>query len=288
MYRPSFDKKYLLQEFDKITSKITKPVTLFIIGGGGLAFYGLKEATKDIDIIAQNPEEFKILTKSLKELGYNVPGPYIITKAYREMQANEILENKDDFRWDIFMQQVCKALTFSDAMKSRSTEIYTKGFLKVLLAAKEDIFLFKGITEREADLDDMRLLAESGLNWNIIDQECQNQSKLTGRLWENALYQKLVGLREKHHIESPIEKALRKRAEEKLIKITLIEEIKKGNNTVKAISKAIKEPERFVRQSLNKLATKRIIKIDKTHRPYRYILDTQPLYNNMLATTSNT
>ena len=66
MKRPSFDKKYLSREFDEVASKITKPVTLFIIGGGSLAFYGLKEATKDIDVILQNPNEFRILTKALK------------------------------------------------------------------------------------------------------------------------------------------------------------------------------------------------------------------------------
>jgi len=48
-----------------------------------------------------------------------------------------------------------------------------------------------------------------------------------------------------------------------------MEEIKKGNNTVSAISKAIEEPEYFVRESLSKLARKRLVKIDKTHRPYR-------------------
>jgi hypothetical protein len=121
----------------------------------------------------------------------------------------------------------------------------------------------------------MRMLAESGLDWNIIDQECQNQSASTGRLWENALYQKLVDLREKHHIETPIEKPLRKRAEEKLIETTLIEEIKKGNNTVGAISRAIKQTNDFVRLSLNNLAVKRLIRIDKSHRPYKYFLDSR-------------
>ena len=270
MQRPSFDKKYLSRELGKIASKITKPVTLFIIGGGGLAFYGLKEATKDIDVILQNPDELKILAKALKDLKYRTPSSHIITKAYREMQASEILENEDGFRWDIFIQQVCNALTFSVAMKSRATEIYAKGSLKAFLAAKEDIFLFKGITEREADLDDMRLLAESSLTWSIITRECQNQSTSTGRLWENALYQKLIDLREEHHIEAPIERALRKRAEEKLIEITLVEEMRKGNDTVNAISKAIQEPEYFVRESLNKLTRKKLIKIDKTRRPYRY------------------
>ena len=273
--RRSFNKNYLQQEFGKLASKINQPITLFLVGGGAMAFYGLKDATKDIDIILDDQEKLKTLTTALKSLDYKNPDSVVIMRAYNKMRANEILENADGFRWDIFVKKVCNALTFSDAMNTRAHEVWTKGKLKIQIASKEDIFLFKGITEREADLDDMRMLAESGLDWNIIDQECQNQSASTGRLWENALYQKLVDLREKHYIETPIEKPLRKRAEEKLIEITLIEEIKKGNNTVGIISRAIKQTNDFVRLSLNNLAVKRLIRIDKSHRPYKYFLDSR-------------
>jgi hypothetical protein len=50
-----------------------------------------------------------------------------------------------------------------------------------------------------ADLDDIRVLAESGLNWKTIIDECQNQSTSSGCIWENALYQKLLDLKEKYH-----------------------------------------------------------------------------------------
>jgi hypothetical protein len=73
-------------------------------------------------------------------------------------------------------------------MNTRAHNLWDKGKLKIQIASKEDVFLFKGITEREADLEDMRLLAESGLNWKTIQQECQNQSTLSGVLWESALY----------------------------------------------------------------------------------------------------
>jgi hypothetical protein len=273
MRRQSFDKKYLQQEFDKLASKIRKPIILFIIGGGGLAFYGLKETTKDVDVVIQSPDDLKTLTEALSSLKYSSPSFTVIARPYREMQASAILENADGFRWDIFDRQVCNALTLSNEMKSRATELYSKGPLTALLASKEDIFLFKGITEREADLDDMRLLAESGLDWSIIQKECQNQSISSGRLWENALYQKLIDLREKHHIESPIEKPLRARVEGKLVEIALIEEIKKGNNTVKTISQAIKEPDHFVRESLNRLVEKGPIRVDKSSHPYKFALN---------------
>lgn len=273
MRRSSFDKKYMLQEFNKVASKISMPVTLFIIGGGGLASYGLKEATKDVDVVLQNSAELEILISALKNLKYRSIGFIEVSTAYRKMGAQKILENEDGFRWDIFDRQVCNALTVSTEMKSRATQLYKKGPLEVLLASKEDIFLFKGVTEREADLDDMRLLAESGVDWKVIEQECRNQSASSGRLWENALYERLIDLREKHNIESPIEKSLEAIVEEKLVEIALVEAIKQGNNTVKMISQAINEPQHFVRKSLKRLIEKGRIRVNKSRRPYKFVLN---------------
>ena len=271
--RRSFNKNYLQQEFGKLASKINQPITLFLVGGGAMAFYGLKDATKDIDMIVDDQEKLKTLTTALKSLDYGNPDSVVITRAYNKMQANEILENADGFRWDIFVKKVCNALTFSDAMKTRAHDVWAKGKLKIQIASKEDIFLFKGITEREADLDDMRLLAESGLDWKTIKQECQNQTTLSGILWESALYQNLLDLKEKYHIESPIEKPLRDAAEKKLIEITLTKEIEKGNNTVKSITQKIREPQSFVRTELERLAKKGLITIDKSNKPYKVYIN---------------
>src|SRR3990172_9469092 len=101
--RCSFNKNYLQQEFDKIASKISHPITMLLIGGGAMAFYGLKDATKDIDIIIGDQKNLKTLTAALKSLNYKNPNSEVITRAYNEMRANEILENADRFRWDIFV-----------------------------------------------------------------------------------------------------------------------------------------------------------------------------------------
>jgi len=272
MERSFFSKEYIFHELDKLSSKISRPVNLFVIGGLGLMHYGLKEATKDIDVVLKTLSEFDELTDSLEELGYRVPSSVEISRPYRKIAATKILENKDGFRWDIFLQQVCQALAFSKEMESKATSLYTKEFLTVLLVSKEDLFLFKAVTEREADLGDMRLLAESGLNWEVIRQECQNQSLSTGRLWENALYQKLLDLKSKYGIKSPIEKHLKTIAEEKMAEISITEEIKKGNNTVKAISKALKLSEPFVRESIAKMEKKGLLEVDRTSRPHRFTL----------------
>ncbi len=59
--RRSFDKNYLKQEFDKLDSTAKKGIALYLIGGGAMAFYGLKAATKDIDIILTNQEDLNTL-----------------------------------------------------------------------------------------------------------------------------------------------------------------------------------------------------------------------------------
>ena len=268
--KPSFDKNYLKEEFDRLSAKTEQPLTLFLIGGGAMAFYGLKDATKDIDIILTNKDDLNNLKTTLEAIGYQEPEPALITRAYNKMQTNAILENQDGFRWDLFITKVCNALTLSATMKQRANQLYEGNRLTVLIASKEDIFLFKGITEREADLEDMRILAESGLNWGIVNQECQNQSTASGVPWEDALYQNLLDLKTKYGIESPIEKTLRKAAERKIIKTTLLREIEKGNNTIKGIAQKIKEPQGFVRTELKKLANNGLIIVDKTHKPHKF------------------
>jgi hypothetical protein len=189
------------------------------------------------------------------------------------MQTSAILENAEGFRWDLFVNKVCNAISLSTPMKQRSKQLYKSGHLTVLITSKEDLFLFKGITERQADIDDMRILAESGLNWDLINQECQNQSAASGVTWEDALYQNLLDLKTKHNIESPIEKQLRTTAEKKIIETTMLKQIEKGNNTSKRIAQEIKEPQSFVRTELNRLANKGLITVDKSHKPHKFYLN---------------
>ena len=242
-----------------------------------MAFYGLKDATKDIDIILTNTDDLNNLKVALETIGYKEPELAFITRVYNNMQTNAILENQDGFRWDLFIAKVCNALTLSATMKQRAKQLYKGNRLTVLMASKEDIFLFKGITEREADLEDMRILSEAGLNWDLINQECQSQSTASGVPWEDALYQNLLDLKTKYSIESPIEKTLRKAAERKIIETTLFREIENGNKTVKTIARTIKEPPSFVRTELKRLANKGLISIDKTHKPHKFHINKNPL-----------
>jgi hypothetical protein len=286
--RRSFNRNYLNQEFGKLDAK-TRPVTFYLIGGGAMAFYGLKDATRDIDIILTNEEQLNSLLAALNALGYKKPTQTLVTKAYSNMQTNAILENTEGFRWDLFVNKVCNALTISEGMKQRAKPLYKGSNLTVLIASKEDVFLFKGITEREADLDDVRILAESGLDWKLISQECQTQSAAAGVPWEMALYQNLQDLNERYHIESPIAKELRMVAEEKLEKLhreTLLKEIASGNNTVKGIAEKTRQPQRFIRTELKQLEKEKAVLVDKSLKPHKFSVNLAPKDNRKYVKSS--
>ena len=270
--RPSFDRKYILAELDKLSSKIVIPTQIFIIGGLALISYGLKEATKDVDVVVLNLKDLDILIKSLATIDYHVLENSLVSKPYEKMEISKIMENDDGFRWDIFYRTICNRMSFSENMASRATKFYSRNNLVLSIASKEDIFLFKGITEREADLDDMRLLAESGLDWHVIKNECVYQSNTSGRLWEDALLQNLIDLRERYNIRSPIEKELRKIAEEKLSEDIIVKAIAAGLATIKSISQAKNLPYYLVREYARKMEEKGFLKFDKTSRPYKLLL----------------
>ena len=276
--RRSFDKNYLQQEFDKLNATTKQPLTLYLIGGGAMSFYGVKAATKDIDIILTNRDDLNNLKATLEAIGYKEPNPILITRPYNNMQTSAILENQDGFRWDLFLNKVCNALILSTEMKNRATALYQGNSLKIYTAPKEDLFLFKGTTEREADLDDTGILARSGLDWDVIHQECKSQSEVSGVCWEGALYQNLIGLKEKYGIESPIEKPLRIAAQQKMMEKTLIQQIQRGNNTIKSIAQEIMMPRGYVGAELNRLANKGLITIDKSERLHKFFLND----NNLL------
>ena len=75
----------------------------------------------------------------------------------------------------------------------------------------------KCVTEREGDLEDMARIAQRGVDWDTIVEECDWQSKKTGRIWENSVCQSLEDLRIKHRVTSPVEKKICGSAEKKIL-----------------------------------------------------------------------
>lgn len=169
--------KELEKLFQEIDQQLKTEVKIYIIGGAALLYHDLKPATKDIDIIAVDENEYNAFKNVLKSIGFKIKTP---AGVYIKMNLSSIFE-REDFRVDMFLKTVCKKLCLSNKMEKRAINVINLKNLKVFLCSNEDIFIFKSLTEREGDLEDNISLIKHGLNWDIILDEIIFQIKTNGQ-----------------------------------------------------------------------------------------------------------
>ena len=135
-----------------------------------MSFRGLKDETKDIDMIALNQSDLDTVSRTLIEAGYHQD-----TDLEEFYLSAIIVFTKGDGRIDLFLREVCKRLVLSDDMVKRAALHKRYGKLSVYLASNEDIFLFKSITDREKDIEDCIMLLNRALDKKIIIDEMESQ-----------------------------------------------------------------------------------------------------------------
>ena len=230
-----FDKQYLGAEFEKLDKVMEEHVNLYLIGGGSMSFQGYKAATKDIDVVVRSNDELDKIVTALRSTGYLIPA---IRGPYKQMSANAILENTDDFRWDIFVNVICDGLQLSDGMIKRSQELFRLENVCVKMISPEDIFIFKSITTRERDLEDMYTLFTKGLDFNIIKDEIfwQNKNKVTDFAWVSFIFDGLEDFMDHYHISHPIMDELHDLAYNDMLTSMILNKLKSGPLKIEQIS----------------------------------------------------
>jgi len=177
--------------FLEIDSKLDKPLKIFLIGGAALMHYGSKDSTKDIDIVLQAEEEFKELRDVLLKLGF-------LSKIAPITHQNFTLADwlsRGDFRLDLFNNVICGKLRLSQRIADRAKIFPKVGKLTVCVCSKEDIFLFKSITERDGDREDCITLVKQGINWDTIFNELNQQIGESGAdEWITIVHDRLAEL----------------------------------------------------------------------------------------------
>lgn len=150
-----------------------------------------------------------------------------------------VLRDNNERRFDIFVRRVLRGLVLAPGMQSRARSLeYTN--LIMYIGANEDIFLFKAITSRPADLEDMRQMAETGsLDWDKIVEEANGQP--TPWRWIGRLYGRLVELEEETNIITPITKKLQADAEIAAAIEILASKMESGSLTLKEAAAILKE-----------------------------------------------
>jgi len=194
-----FNKEELDNLLVKIGSKIDKQIKIYLIGGCALSFKGLKLATKDIDLIITNKDDFGIFDNSMRENGFESDF-YGKNDFYATALAVYI---KGESRIDVFLKQVGKMLFLSESMLKRAKEYKAYGNLIVYLVSNEDIFLFKAMTSREGDIYDCDRIIKERIDYNIVYNEIVEQSK-SGKKWFFWVYEGLCRLENHNKIKTPI------------------------------------------------------------------------------------
>lgn len=231
-----FGEGELVSALSDIGSKLKKKTKIYLIGGCAMTFMGAKAATKDIDVIVTSTKEASNLIAAMEDADFERVNK--ITKEYEALEATVIMERPDKMRFDVFTRKVCGKLEIDEKMQSRATPYRTFGNLEVYLMSGEDILLFKGMTERTADLDDMLVLVQRGINWNTIRDACFAQKSSQ---WADLLGTKLLDLKGRHGIDSPIIRDILDKADMDLLERSFKRIFGDGELSFKDLSNAVKE-----------------------------------------------
>ncbi|MBI2444844.1 hypothetical protein HYV43_00465 [Candidatus Micrarchaeota archaeon] len=230
--RKGFTKEELNKAFVAIGEKLSIPVTTYLLGGGAMCYRNQKDATKDLDLVFVTRESATEFANRLKVLGYQKLEA--LEKEYEEMSADGIWEEKNGFRIDSFFKKVCKKLEITPTVEKRSETLGSYGKLTVRIVSNEDIILFKSITDRIDDVNDIAAIVRSAeINWNTILDECTRQSG--ERPWHGATYSKFFELQEKHGISAPILGSLKRLADKDTIREGLKRRLGQGMNKKEAL-----------------------------------------------------
>jgi len=170
--------------FERISKNLKKEVTVYHIGGNAMCWHGLKDTTKDADLVLTSESEANSLKHALSNSGFlevevvSLPGyehmnQYAVFDEIAETPLNQ--EFAPGLRIELFLNQICGGFEFSRGMRSRCRKTKDRGLLKEYFCSAEDIFLFKSITGRERDLTDMQIIAKPGLEWDTLADEFSGQ-----------------------------------------------------------------------------------------------------------------
>ncbi len=212
MDRKYFGRQDLQEFFGNAGAELRGRVTVFLFGGGAMAFRDQKNATKDLDLIFASEKSYDAFVLAVEKTGFSKPVKVDIE--YNGIKfAGGIWDSPSGLRLDLFVKTVLHKLRLSRSVRSRSELLGKFGKLEVRMLSNEDIVLFKAMTDRSDDLRDIAIIARSGglnFDWGAVLRECKGQSR--NKPFLLYLLEKLDQLKETEGIDAPIMKELEKLA----------------------------------------------------------------------------
>jgi len=158
-------KEDIIELFENLGRALTRPIKVYILGGAALTLRDIKESTVDIDIIVEDLNSYKTLVKALQSLGF--------IREDRLRFRNPITDDSMDVDIGKFIR-----LPFYAELKKDAQLLGVFGNLTVLLLSNESIILFKSLTEREKDIDDIAaIIRKEDISWDKLVQTAVSITK---------------------------------------------------------------------------------------------------------------
>ena len=104
--------------FQQLGQVLEQRVEALLIGGAVMLELGLKDATKDIDVVCRSEEDKERLLASARSLGFQIVGP---EKRHERLGVNR-LAVKGGRNLDIFAGRISYDFGLSEAMWQRASE----------------------------------------------------------------------------------------------------------------------------------------------------------------------
>ena len=189
-------KEEINELFEQLGQVLEQKVEALLIGGAVMLELGLKDATKDIDVVCRSEEDKERLLAAAKALGFEIVGP----EKRHERLGVKRLAVKGGRNLDVFAERISYDFDLSEAMWQRATRIRSFGSLVIRDASLEDIFIMKMIANRPGDAKDCAALFSAVLDYDSVYQEIEAQYRKAGeakeKIWINYIEEGIARLQD--------------------------------------------------------------------------------------------
>ena len=275
-----FDEDFLMGTLRLMGNVLSRDLDVYLIGGLNLMLRGVKDSTKDVDLVLKNRDDLHELKRGLERIGYREG---LKAEGYN-LFPSVVMERDGGPSFDLFVRVVCGGISFSEETRKFSEGKFcgfkiSKGNfkmgkgaesfgrfnrLRVNLLSPEAIFIFKSMTEREGDLEDVRVLAlKYPLDWGRVLSEIKRQEEISKKTFSFSLLDTLEVLEGRYGIHSPITKRLRFHCIKKGILLALSEP-----RTISELRKFVDFPRYVIENALRDLEKENRIMVDRGKKPY--------------------
>ena len=235
-----------MELFKLIGEGLKNAAECMAIGGSAMLFYGMKSATKDVDIVFFSEKELDSMIGVLKESGFSEK----LLERDKLKNGIPVVMHRGEERLDLFLNRVFH-FTISQAMRERTRQKHEFKNLIIDVVSHEDVILLKSVTDRDGDRADVKnIIGKVSVNWDTIIQEARWQTENGNKAFSVYLFDFLEELFDSGvQIPKEVLRKVRKISEEEMLKVLKSGEYVNGRG--KASADAFKRKSTFRLRSGN-------------------------------------